>query len=75
MAASPRKAFLLRLDLRVYEELQRLAAAELRSVNGQIEYLIREALRERGRTSGGPAVEKADAMPHGRKRSETQRGG
>ena len=75
MAASPRKAFLLRLDVRVYEELQRLAAAELRSVNGQIEYLIREALRERGRTPGGPEVEKADAMHDRRERSETQRGG
>lgn len=58
MAASPRKAFLLRLDVRVYEELQRLAAAELRSVNGQIEYLIREALRQRGRTATAATVEK-----------------
>lgn len=51
MAAPPRKAFLLRLDFAVFEELQRLAAAELRSVNGQIEYLLREALRARGRTA------------------------
>ena len=51
MAAPPRKAFLLRLDFAVFEELQRLAAAELRSVNGQIEYLLREALRQRGRTA------------------------
>ena len=51
------------------------AAAELRSVDGQIEYLIREALSERGRTPGGPEVEKADAMHGRRERSETQRGG
>lgn len=49
MGAPPRKAFLLRLDFGLFEELQRLAAAELRSVNGQIEYLLREALRQRGR--------------------------
>ena len=58
MGAPPRKAFLLRLDFGVFEELQRLAAAELRSVNGQIEYLLREALRQRGRTGTPAAVEK-----------------
>jgi len=58
VAASPRKAFLLRLDFGVFEELQRLAAAELRSVNGQIEYLLREALRQRGRTAPAATVEK-----------------
>ncbi|MDE2849839.1 MAG: Arc family DNA-binding protein [Acidobacteriota bacterium] len=58
MGAPPRKAFLLRLDFGVFEELQRLAAAELRSVNGQIEYLLREALRQRGRTATPAAVEK-----------------
>ena len=55
--AAPRKAFLLRLDFRMFEEIQRLAAEELRSVNGQIEYMIRESLRRRGRTDGGPDVE------------------
>lgn len=58
MGAPPRKAFLLRLDFAVFEELQRLAAAELRSVNGQIEYLLREALRQRGRTATVATVEK-----------------
>lgn len=58
MAAPPRKAFLLRLDFAVFEELQRLAAAELRSVNGQIEYLLREALRQRGRTATTATFEK-----------------
>ena len=43
-----RKAFLLRIDPELWGELERLAQAELRSVNGQIEYLVREALARRG---------------------------
>ncbi|MGE5738115.1 MAG: Arc family DNA-binding protein [Betaproteobacteria bacterium] len=43
-----RKAFLLRLDPAVWEGLERLAQAELRSVNAEIEYLLRQALAERG---------------------------
>jgi len=43
-----RKAFLLRLDPKVWVELERLAQADLRSVNAEIEYLLREALARRG---------------------------
>jgi hypothetical protein len=45
-----KKAFPLRLDPDLYEALRRLADAEFRSVNGQIEYLLREAMagREKG---------------------------
>lgn len=43
-----KKAFPLRLDPALHRAIARLAAAELRSVNGQIEYLLREALRARG---------------------------
>ena len=43
-----RKAFLLRLDPAVWVELERLAQSELRSVNAQIEFLLREALTRRG---------------------------
>lgn len=43
-----RKSFLLRIDPEVWAEIERLAQAELRSVNGQIEYLLREALTRRG---------------------------
>ncbi|HUH94260.1 MAG TPA: hypothetical protein VL742_14105 [Casimicrobiaceae bacterium] len=39
-----KKAFLLRLDPAVWNEVARLARAELRSVNAQIEYLLRDAL-------------------------------
>jgi hypothetical protein len=44
-----RKTFLLRLPPELWEELRRWADADLRSVNGQIEYLLREAVRRRRR--------------------------
>ena len=44
-----RKAYLLRLDPAVWAEVERRAQAELRSVNAQIEFLLREALARRGR--------------------------
>jgi hypothetical protein len=43
-----RKAYLLRIDPDLWDEIERLAQGELRSVNGQIEYLLREALAKRG---------------------------
>lgn len=42
-----KKAFLLRLDPALWQELARLAQTELRSVNAQIEYLLRDALARR----------------------------
>ena len=52
-----RKTFLLRLDPATHEALQRWADAELRSLNSQIEFLLRSALRETGRLTGeGSAV-------------------
>jgi hypothetical protein len=42
-----KKSFLLRLDPALWEELQAWAAAELRSVNGQIEFLLTQAVRAR----------------------------
>ena len=48
-----RKAFLLRIDPELWAEMERLAQAELRSVNGQIEYMLREALARRGITPTG----------------------
>ncbi len=42
-----RKKFLLRLDPKLWEELNTWAAQELRSVNGQIEYILREAVNRR----------------------------
>jgi hypothetical protein len=43
-----RKAYLLRVDPEIWAEIERLAQGELRSVNGQVEYLLREALERRG---------------------------
>jgi hypothetical protein len=47
--ASPgKKAFALRLDPALYAALERAAAADLRSVNAEVEVLLREALARRG---------------------------
>jgi hypothetical protein len=47
MASPDKKSFLLRIDPALWTEIERLAAAELRSANAQVEYLLREALRAR----------------------------
>jgi hypothetical protein len=46
--ASERKAFALRLDPALHDAIARLANADLRSVNAEIEFLLREALKARG---------------------------
>jgi len=48
-----RKAFLLRVDPALLESLQRWANEDLRSLNGQIEFLLRKALRDAGRAGRG----------------------
>jgi hypothetical protein len=59
-----RKPFLLRTDPAVLEALQKWAADELRSLNGQIEFILRRALQEEGRLKprpgnpGGASMEK-----------------
>jgi len=50
-----KKAFLLRIDPAVWVELERLAQTELRSVNAQIEYLLRDGLARRGIKPKPPA--------------------
>lgn len=59
-----RKAFLLRLDPGVYEAVQRWAGDELRSLNAQIEFVLRRALQERGRMKPG-AIATSDAEKRG----------
>jgi hypothetical protein len=57
-----RKTFLVRLDPAVHEALQRWANADLRSLNAQIEFLLRTALRDAGRLperTGGPSASRA----------------
>lgn len=51
---SNRKAFALRLDPAIHAAVERLAAGELRSVNAEIEFLLREALKARGIRVGEP---------------------
>ena len=53
---APRKSFLLRVDATVLEAIQRWANDDLRSLNGQIEYLLRDALRRVGRAPQAPAI-------------------
>lgn len=50
MPPEPRKPFLLRIDPKLWAELEAWAAAELRSVNGQVEYLLRQAVQKRKQT-------------------------
>ncbi len=53
-----RKAFLLRIDPALWEELECWAQDELRSVNGQIEMILRQAIQKRK-----GAINKPDAKP------------
>ena len=55
-----RKAFLLRVDPQVLGALERWAAEELRSLNGQIEYVLRQALVKRGVKLARPVEERGD---------------
>ena len=50
-----RKTFLVRLDPTVYDALQRWAGHDLRSLNAQVEFLLRRALQDAGRMSA-PSV-------------------
>ena len=54
-----RKNFPLRLEPRLHAALEKWAADELRSVNAQIEYLLRDALRKSGRLKDAAAGEQA----------------
>lgn len=49
MASGERKAFLLRINPELWNELESWAAEELRSVNGQVEYLLKQAVAARKR--------------------------
>ena len=50
-----RKSFPLRVDPALWTAVERLAACDLRSVNAEVEFLLREALRARGIKLGDPA--------------------
>ena len=55
-----KKSFLLRVDPDVWAEVERLAQAELRSVNAQVEFLLRDALARRGIRPRAPIPGAAD---------------
>ena len=65
MASPDKKAFLLRIDPALWAEIERLAAAELRSVNAQVEYLLRDAVTTRsyGGAGRGPRPTGAGVRP------------
>ena len=50
-----RKPFLLRIDPAVLDALQKWAADDLRSLNGQIEFVLRQVLQREGRLASGDA--------------------
>jgi hypothetical protein len=52
--SSSKKAFVLRIDERVFQALEKWAADEFRSVNGQIEFLLDSALKSKGRIKKKP---------------------
>ncbi|SER71328.1 hypothetical protein SAMN05443377_10720 [Propionibacterium cyclohexanicum] len=61
---SERKAVLVRLDPRIHEALQHWASDEMRSVNAQVEYALRDALRRAGRLpSNVPPVARPGRPP------------
>ena len=55
-----RKAFLLRIDPKLWKELDAWAQEELRSVNGQIEYLLKLAVAHRKKTATEPREQSSD---------------
>lgn len=61
-----KKAFALRLDPALYAAIERLAAADLRSANAEIEVLLREALGRRGVKVPKPTPPKRGRPPKGK---------
>jgi hypothetical protein len=59
-----KKSFLLRIDPELWAELENWAAEELRSINGQVEYLLRQAvLKRKGRLSRKNVEPKSHQSP------------
>ena len=63
MTGPAKKAFPLRLDPALYAAIERVAAADLRSVNGEVECLLREALTRRGVKLTAPVAAKRGRPP------------
>ena len=67
MGVPPKKAFPLRLDPALYAAIERAAASDLRSVNAQVECLLREALTARGIKLKAPVQRKRGRPPKEKK--------
>jgi hypothetical protein len=63
--ATEKKAFVLRIQAETLKELERWAQEEFRSVNGQIEFLLNDALRKRKKRNreSGDSESASDATP------------
>ena len=61
--AQDRKSFLIRIDPALHTALQQWADEELRSLNGQIEFLLKEALKraKRDKTSSGVSIDEQES--------------
>jgi hypothetical protein len=57
---SEKKKYLLRLDEQLYSALEKWAADDLRSVNAQIEFLLKEIVRKAGRNRTGTTEQKTE---------------
>ena len=57
---SKNKSFVLRIDSEMMEAIEKWAADEFRSVNGQIQYILDQALKKSGRTKKNKSPEKKD---------------
>lgn len=60
-----RDSFLLRIDPKVMDAIRQWAGDDLRSVNGQIEFLLRRALKETGRLGKGRSSKEGDETAEG----------
>jgi len=70
-----RKPFLLRIDRQILDAVQRWADDDLRSLNGQIEFLLRRALRDSGRgATPGDDVKAEGPREKGKGQGEKQKG-
>ncbi len=63
MPSDERKSFLLRIDPALWRALEAWSADELRSVNGQIEWVLREAVRRRRQGARGEEVPRGAGAP------------
>jgi hypothetical protein len=63
-----RKSFPLRIDAELWVQLEKWAQQELRSVNGQIEYLLRQAVLKRASESGTSGVPATESKSPSRKK-------